>query len=378
MTQQLSEQEKIDWIRLARSENVGPVTFRTLLALYHTPTKALPQLQELAQKGGSKRKITICSEREAEKELAATEKLGGRIIASCEEDYPQILKTLSDAPPIITILGQIGLLSKPALAIVGTRNASFNGKNLTRQLSFAVSQKNYAIISGMARGIDSAAHEGALEGKGGTIAVLGTGIDVVYPPENEELYQRIKNEGLLISELPLGTQPFVGHFPRRNRLISGLSQGVLVIEAHTKSGSLITAQYAAEQGRDVYAVPGFPLDPRAQGPNRLLKDGAILVQNEEDIFAVLEHTSPFALKDLFQQQSAPIVIDTKPEPTDMEAATEQILENLGAEAIEIDHLIRETHLTASVVHIVLMQLELAGKVERYPGNRVSLVMGKQI
>ena len=376
MKKQLSEQEKIDWIRLSRSENVGPVTFRTLLALYQTPTKALPQLQELAAKGGSKKKITVCSEREAEKELAATEKLGGRIVASCEDDYPEILKTLPDAPPVITLLGQISLLTKPALAIVGTRNASFNGKNLTRQLSFAVSEKNYAIISGMARGIDSAAHEGALEGKGGTIAVLGTGIDVVYPSENEALYQRIKQEGLLISELPLGTQPFVGHFPRRNRLISGLSQGVLVIEAHTKSGSLITAQYAADQGRDVYAVPGFPLDPRAQGPNRLLKDGAILVQNADDIFAVLEHTSPFALKDSFQQHLAPIVIDEKPTQTDLEAATEQVLENLGAEAIEIDHLIRETHLTASVVHIVLMQLELAGKVERYPGNRVSLVMGK--
>ena len=376
MKKQLSEQEKIDWIRLSRSENVGPVTFRTLLALYQTPTKALPQLQELAAKGGSKKKITVCSERDAQKELAATEKLGGRIVASCEDDYPEILKTLPDAPPIITVLGQISLLNKPALAIVGTRNASFNGKNLTRQLSFAVSQKNYAIISGMARGIDSAAHEGALEGKGGTIAVLGTGIDVVYPPENKALYQRIKQEGLLISELPLGTQPFVGHFPRRNRLISGLAQGVLVIEAHTKSGSLITAQYAADQGRDVYAVPGFPLDPRAQGPNRLLKDGAILVQNADDIFAVLEHSSPFALKDLFQQHATPIVIDEKPTQTDLEAATEQVVENLGAEAIEIDHLIRETHLTASVVHIVLMQLELAGKVERYPGNRVSLVMGK--
>ena len=375
MTNQLSEQEKLDWIRLARSEIVGPVTFKTLLALYHTPTKALPQLQELAAKGGSKRKITVCSEKEAAKELADTEKLGGRIIASCEDDYPEILKTLSDAPPIITVMGQMSLLHKPALAIVGTRNASFNGKNITRQLAFSVSQKDYVVISGMARGIDSAAHEGALEGKGGTIAVLGTGIDVVYPPENEALYKRIKQEGLLISELPLGTQPFVGHFPRRNRLISGLSQGVLVIEAHTKSGSLITAQYAAEQGRDVYAVPGFPLDPRAQGPNRLLKDGAILVQNADDIFAVLEHTSPFALKDLFQQQPAPFVVDKKLEQTDMEVATEQILENLGAEAIEIDHLIRETHLTASVVHIVLMQLELAGKVERYPGNRVSLVMG---
>ena len=376
MKKQLSEQEKIDWIRLSRSENVGPVTFRTLLALYQTPTKALPQLQELAAKGGSKRKITICSEREAEKELTATEKLGGHIIASCEEGYPDILKTLPDAPPILTILGQVSLLNKPALAIVGTRNASFNGKNLTRQLSLAVSQKNYVVISGMARGIDSAAHEGALEGNGGTIAVLGTGIDVVYPSENEALYQRIKQEGLLISELPLGTQPFVGHFPRRNRLISGLSQGVLVIEAHTKSGSLITAQYAADQGRDVYAVPGFPLDPRAQGPNRLLKDGAVLVQNADDIFAVFEHSSPFALKDLFQQQASPLVIDEKPTQTDLDSATEQILENLGAEAIEIDHLIRETHLTASVVHIVLMQLELAGKVERYPGNRVSLVMGK--
>ncbi len=297
----LSDKEKVNWLRVIRSENIGPVTFNTLLKNFGSIEKIIEIVPELSLRGGKNKPIKISSQSEAEKELENTRKVGGDIIALCEDEYPKLLKSISDAPPVISCLGNKELLQKQKISIVGTRHASINGINFTKKVAKDLSDNDYTVVSGLALGIDAAAHMSALNGKASTIAVLGCGVDVVYPLENRKIYEGVKEKGLILSEFPLSTSPQKQNFPRRNRIISGLSMGVLVIEATLKSGSLITSKYALEQGREVFAVPGFPLDPRCEGPNSLIKQGAVMVRGGFDI--INEFNSLFKIESLIKEEN---------------------------------------------------------------------------
>lgn len=282
----LGRAERLAWLRLIRSDNVGPVTFRALLARFRTAEAALFALPALAKKGG-RRDFKIFPLAEAERELDAVEAFGARLICSCEPDYPPLLAELEDAPPVLALKGHAHLAAQPTVAIVGARNASANGAAFARRIAAELGRRGQIVVSGLARGIDSAAHQGALGS--GTIAVVAGGLDVIYPPENRELHARIAESGAIVAEAPFGAEPQAKSFVIRNRIISGLSQGVLVIEAGAKSGSLHTARFAAEQGRDVMAVPGSPQDPRCKGSNGLIREGAALIETADDVLAALEH-----------------------------------------------------------------------------------------
>ncbi len=365
----LPQTEKLDWLRLIRSENVGPVTFFRLLERFGSAGAALDSLPSLAQKGGRAGKLRIPSKRAAEREWRILDQLGGRFIAWGEPDYPPLLGHIEDPPPLLTVLGNVHLLRKKAVAVVGARNASLNGRKIARRLAEELGAFGYLVVSGMARGIDTAAHEGAL--KSGTIAILGGGVDVVYPPENEALYETLKTAGALVSETAPGTSPQARHFPRRNRIISGVSRGVAVIEASLKSGSLITARLAAEQGRDVFAVPGSPLDPRSKGTNKLIRDGAQLTEGVDDIIGALSQISP-TLK-----EHNPLIFKPVP-PTSIpgEAIDEErrlINSLLSPTPVTVDELVRNCQFSPAVVSTVLLEMELAGRLERHPGNAVSLI-----
>jgi DNA processing protein len=278
----LSHGELIDWIRLARTDGIGAKTFRNLLQRFGAASEAIAH----AHVWGAKRDIV--SPADAEKEFAAAAKIGLTYIAWSDPHYPEPLAATEDAPPLLLVKGHTEILAAPSIAIVGARNATLNGRKFAKMLAADLAKAGYVVISGMARGIDGAAHEGALT-QGATVAVLAGGTDVIYPPEHKDLYARIAGAGAVISEMPPGTEPQAALFPRRNRIISGASRGVVVVEATPRSGSLITARYAADQGRDVFAVPGSPLDPRAQGPNGLIRDGAVLIQSVDDILSVIPH-----------------------------------------------------------------------------------------
>lgn len=267
----LSGQERIDWLRLIRTRNVGPATFASMIAQFGTAGRAIEALPELARRGGRRGGVSIVGKAEAEAELAAADRLGARYIACCEPDYPHALATSDAPPPLLCVKGAVHLLQRPTVAIVGARNASAAGVRIARDLAHALGSHELLIASGLARGIDTAAHNGALES--GTCAVLAGGVDIIYPPQNEALHHRIGEIGVLMCELPPGVQPQARHFPQRNRIISGISLGVIVIEAAPQSGSLITARLAAEQGREVFVVPGSPLDPRSRGGNALIFRG---------------------------------------------------------------------------------------------------------
>ena len=361
---QLTDTERRDWLRLSRTERIGPVTFHNLIARFGSAGAALDALPDMAKRGGGK-SFVLPDATDAARELEALAKLGGRMIASCEADYPHGLAALDAPPPLISVLGHPHLLKKEMVAIVGARNASALARKfadtLARDLGFA----GLVVASGLARGIDAAAHEAALAV--GTVAVVAGGVDVIYPPENDKLYERIKNQGVIISEMRLSEAPQARHFPRRNRLISGLSRGVVVVEAAEKSGSLITAQCALEQGREIFAVPGSPLDPRARGANRLIKDGATLTESAEDILAVL---SPMLGGD-FREPDAP----APPAPQNWDAEADRIRarveEALSPAPVAIDELIRQLGAPAGAVLTVILELELAGRCTRHPGNRVS-------
>ena len=372
----MTEQERIDWIRLAFSENVGPTTFRKLLSMFGSSSTALQHIEEWAKQGGAKRSIKVAQIRDIESQIKKANKVGAKVILSCDDDYPKLLKQISDAPPVLFVLGHTHLLSKRCIGVVGTRAATLNGKNFASHLAKELSEQDYVIVSGMAKGIDRAAHTGALQNasdKGGTIAVLGTSIDEIYPPENKDIYDEIKERGCIISEFPFDTILMPQNFPRRNRIISGLSEGILVIEANLKSGSLITAKEALSQGREIFAVPGSPLDPRAAGPNALIQDGATLVSQTRDITDVLENTHTFHLNDTITPGE--YQLDRIPDQKDIDKARAMVLENLSPEMIEIDDLIRTTKLEPRLVHIVLTQLELAGRLEHFTGNRIALIYG---
>jgi DNA processing protein len=364
----MADAERIARLRLARSESVGPATFRDLLEHFRDAGEALAALPELARRGLRNRNIQIASEASVLQEIKALGKIGADLIVFGDADYPDLLSNIDPPPPAITIKGDRALLSRPSMAIVGSRSASAAGTKMAGILARDLAQHGYAIVSGLARGIDAAAHRASISH--GTIAVLGGGIDITYPPENHGLQNDIGEQGLLIAEMPLGTQPRGNLFPRRNRLISGLSLGVVVVEAALRSGSLITARFALEQGRDVFAVPGSPLDPRTQGTNRLLKQGAILVENAQDI---LDNINPPAMEGLLEPGAPDYVASANPALDVNDSARQRVLEALGPTPMLKDEIIRETELSAAEVSIILIELALANRIERSVGDRVSLL-----
>lgn len=356
--------DRLSRLRLIRSENVGPSTYFQLIARFGTASAALDALPDLARRGGA-RSVRIASKAEVEREIAAVEKFGAQHLFLGLGNYPPLLAELEDAPPVLTVKGHASLFDKPSVAVVGARNASAAAVRFARGLSAELADAGLAVVSGLARGIDTAAHSGALEG--GTIAVLAGGIDVVYPPENQQLYNAICAQGLVVGELPIGTQPQARHFPRRNRIISGLSLGVVVVEAAPRSGSLITARFAGEQGREVMAAPGSPLDPRAQGCNSLIRDGAILVQSANDVIESLQPLAP-------RRASAPVVrFDSgSPVATNVDEAERlAVTALLSPTPVAVDEIIRQAGLPPATVQTVLLELELAGRLTRHAGGRVS-------
>lgn len=363
----LNDAERLAWLRLARTENVGPITFRQLLARYGTAQQSLDALPDLAARGGRKA-LKPPAPGSIEREIAAHHKRGAQMLASCEPDYPFLLAAIEDAPPVISVLGQTAALHKKCVAIVGARNASLNGRKLAETVAHDLGQAGMIVVSGLARGIDTSAHHGSLAT--GTAAVLAGGADNIYPPENAMLYEKITATGCIVSEMPWSSEPRAQHFPRRNRIISGLSLGIVIIEAALQSGSLITARMALEQGREVFAVPGSPLDPRAAGTNRLLKQGAVLVQDAHDVLDALPAASGFAEPHAHTEMLAFLADEDVPETTQIH---DQLIENLGYSPTPVDEIIRECHSSAPVVMAVLLELELAGRLQRLPGNRVCLV-----
>lgn len=382
-TAALTEAERMARVRLIRSENIGPATFHGLIARYGTATQALDALPEIAARAG-RRKLRIAPLSDAEREWKALARLGGDFLIVGDRDYPAPLAAISQAPPVLATVGRRDLLARPMLGVVGARNASANGRTFCRQIVAAVGDAGIVVVSGLARGMDGEAHRASLAT--GTIAVVAGGIDIFYPPENRELQASIGHEGLVIAEAPLGAEPMARHFPRRNRIISGLSLGVLVIEAQVRSGTLITARLAGEQGREVFAVPGFPLDPRARGANRLLREGATLVETADDIIEPLltahglaasgnpgmpEGPSPmFAANDGIMDD----VSGADGMPDDMDQARDTLLAALSAEPSPADQLMRVADIDAPAFHAAMLELEIAGRVTRHAGNRFSLVL----
>jgi DNA processing protein len=366
--------EKLAWLRLARTENVGPITFYRLIERFGSAGKAIEHLPEMSKRGGKAKPLTAPPVSAVEKEYEALRKIGGDIITAAEEAYPLALAAIDDAPPVISVLGNPGLMNKPCIAMVGARNASVNGRKFSEKLSKDLGTMGMVVVSGLARGIDTSAHIGALQA--GTIAVVAGGIDIIYPEENKKLYEEIKEKGLLIAESPLSQTPFAQSFPRRNRIVSGLSKAVVVVEATMRSGSLITARLAGEQGRDLYAVPGHPLDPRAEGPNHLIREGAILIRNAEDIVENLRNFSGGALREPIQAQTrfmTPSAANENPLEDMDENTQEMVLSALSFTPLGVDELVRTCQLSVSMTQTVLLELELAGRVKRHHGNKVSLL-----
>ncbi len=354
----------ISWLQLVRSENVGPATFHELIKRYQTPEKALEVLPDLARQGGLKRQLKIAPLDKVLQEIEETFACGAQIIPFHDSFYPELLRHIAAPPPVLIAKGDISLLQCAQFAIVGARNASAMGKKMAYHFSKELGENGWTISSGLARGIDTSAHQGSLQT--GTIAVLGNRIDQIYPPENESLYHQMAAKGLLLTESPYGTKPHATLFPRRNRIISGLSRALLVVEAAIKSGSLITARYALEQGRDIFAIPGHPLDPRARGCNYLIKNGAILVESMEDIVKEILPQTKMELKEEEKHIEPPL-------PSHSLTKIRKIVnENLNIIPISIDELIRECHFSASEIMSVLLEMEIAGRLERQPGGKVAL------
>lgn len=364
----LTDGERLDWLRLARSETVGPRTFFALLQRFGSVGPALDAAPELSRRGG--RSIRMASADDAEREIEALEAIGGRLIAWCEADYPEALAAIYDPPPVITVRGNAAVAGGRCIAVVGARNASAAGRRIAREISAGLGAAGLVVASGLARGIDGAAHEAALET--GTVAVMAGGLDSVYPPEHEELFAAIVERGAAISEQPPGTTPTARHFPPRNRLISGLALGIVVVEAALRSGSLITARMALEQGREVFAVPGSPLDPRCRGANGLLRQGAALTESADDVIVALEGVvRPAFHEPIFDanDNESHVIGDE----SGLAKARADIVEKLGLTPVTVDELVRECQFSASVAMTVLLELELAGRLERHPGHRVSLL-----
>ena len=368
-----SDKEKLAWLRLSRTENIGPITFYKLLERFGSAEEALKAIPDIARRGGRMGGLKAFAIDLAEKELAQVEKAGAYLIARDEPEYPELLAQIEDAPPLIAVIGHISILSKPSLAVVGARNASLSGRKIAENFSRKVAATGYVIVSGLARGIDTAAHTASLDT--GTVAVVAGGIDVIYPRENEKLYRQISEQGAVIAESPFGTEPIARHFPRRNRLISGLSLGVLIVEAAMKSGSLITARMAVEQNREVFAVPGSPMDPRSKGTNKFIQDGAHMATSADDILRELESLRLRPMNDppADPWKGAPNLFSQNLAKEPDESLRIKILEMLSPTPVQMDEIIRAAEAPANEVLTVILELELAGRIERHPGNKVNLI-----
>ncbi|MEI9994011.1 MAG: DNA-processing protein DprA [Rhizomicrobium sp.] len=361
----LSDSERRAWLRLARTQNVGPVTFAQLVARFGSASAALKEVPRLVKRGGGDT-LRIPGDDEAAREIAALAKLGGRMIASCEAAFPRGLRAAEPVPPLLSVLGHATLLEREMIAVVGARNASALGRKLANTLAHDLAEGGLVVVSGLARGIDAAAHEGALNR--GTCAVVAGGVDNIYPPENAALYERIRTQGCIVSEMPLGQAPQARHFPRRNRIISGLSRGVVVVEAAEGSGSLITANYALEQNREIFAVPGSPLDPRARGTNRLIREGATLTESADDVLAALRPMLGHDFREPGRDGPVPPVLSDDAEADRLRG---QVEEALGPAPVPVDEIVRLCAAPPGAVQIILLELELAGRIARHPGNQVS-------
>lgn len=364
----LTPSQKIAWLRLIRTENVGPVTFRQLVHRAGSAEQALRDLPGLASRIGIGSRIPTVAE--AEDEIAALDRLGGRLVASGEPDYPPLLGYTAGAPPLLSMIGGDGLELMRTVAIVGARNASAAGQRMTELLAGDLAAHGYVVVSGLARGIDAAAHKASLGP--GTVAVLAGGVDRLYPEENIPLARAIvEHGGALLSEMPLGWQARAQDFPRRNRIVSGMSLGVVVVEAAKRSGSLITARLALEQNREVFAVPGSPLDPRAEGANHLIQQGARLVTSADDIIEALREADPSRaslLEPEWQPAPGEAILDA--EPGDSER--DRLIDALSVTPIAVDQLIATTRLPVGAVQTLLLELDLAGRIEWSAGQLVAL------
>ncbi|MFN3522807.1 MAG: DNA-processing protein DprA [Phenylobacterium sp.] len=365
MTPSLSDAERLAWLRLARTENVGPVTFDQLVSRFGDASSALAAIPDLARRGGRTAGLKIPSEDEVRAELSAGEAIGATLVCACEPAFPQALAALDPPPPVIWALGRAELLDRSAVAVVGARVASAAGQRFARGLAADLGQAGHVVVSGLARGIDGAAHEGALPY--GTIAVLGGGVADVYPPEHRELHARIAEMGCVVSESAPGWKAQARDFPRRNRIISGLSRAVVVVEAEIRSGSLITARLAAEQGREVLAVPGSPLDPRAKGTNDLIRQGAALCEGVEDVLRALEGLS--GVRERERRYLAPPTARDLDEG-EASALGVRIAELLSPTPVSRDEIVRSTSASAGAVAAALVELSLAGRAELLPGGWV--------
>jgi DNA processing protein len=344
-----------------RTPGIGPVTYRQLIARFGSAAAALHAVPDLARRGGGKAP-RLCDTADAEREIERVEKLGARYLLIGQGLYPRLLAEIEDAPPVLIVRGDLKLLDRTAVAIVGARNASAAACRFARGLAHDLGQQDLVVVSGLARGIDSAAHDGALES--GTIGVVAGGVDVFYPPENEQRQTALFERGLVIAEMPPGTEPRARHFPYRNRIIAGISAGTVVVEAAPRSGSLITARLAAEAGRDVMAVPGSPLDPRAQGCNQLIRDGATLVQNAADVVEAIRLPASSV-------RSLPESFEAAPQ-LNGDDALGLVEELLGPSPVPVDEIIRLSGASSGAVQVALLELDLAGRLERHAGNKVSL------
>ena len=366
LTPPRSEDEWLDWLRLLRSRRVGPTTFFRLMAEHGSAAAALQALPEVARAAGVE-KYETCPIGVAVNEIKAGRLAGAALVAYGSDQYPKDLAQLPDAPPFLWVLGDASLLQRPMIALVGARNASSLGTRMARKLGGELTEAGFVVVSGLARGVDTAAHLAALEG--GTIAVMAGGVDVIYPSENAVLGQEIGEKGLRLSEQPVNLQPQARHFPTRNRIISGLSQAVVVVEAAAKSGSLITARNALDQGREVLAVPGHPFDARAAGCNMLIRDGAILIRHAADVVELVKAREA--------QPELPLAQDPTPEKPprslqDISQLHSQILSRLGPSPVAEDQLIRDLGAPARAVSPELVALELEGKITRQPGGLLAL------
>jgi len=362
----LTDSQRIDWLRLIRSENVGPRTFRSLINHFGSAKAALERLPELARRGGATRVGRICSVDSAERELMLGRKLGIELLAPGEHGYPPRLVSIDDAPPLLGVRGVFDIMIRPMIGIVGSRNASGAGLKFAQTLARDLGDAGFVIASGLARGIDQAAHRCSIDT--GTVAVLAGGHDRIYPPEHESLLAELLQSGTAISEMPLGHAPRARDFPRRNRLISGVALGVVIVEAAFRSGSLITARVAAEQGREVFAVPGSPLDPRAAGTNALIKQGATLVTEAADIINVVQPIMGRPIELPIAETTEELPMDREPDASERT----RIVNLLGPSPIGLDDLIRLAGTSPAIVRTVLLELELAVRLERHGGGLVSL------
>lgn len=370
------DQELVDTLRLVRSENVGPRTFWNLIELFGTATAAIDNIQDFSLRGGLSRPIAVFSRDSASKELELLEKVNANIVTYKSAGYSKLLLEIFDSPPLLSYKGNLALLSNnKSVAIVGARNASMNGRAFASKIAQELTELDYVVVSGLARGIDTAAHQ---VNPAKTVAVIAGGIDHIYPPENTKLFEQIAQEGLIIAELPVGSKPLGQHFPQRNRIISGMSLGTAIIEATLKSGSLITARLALEQNREVFAVPGFPLDPRCQGTNKLIKEGAHMLESVDDIVTNLPHFTKIVKQSHYRAKDSAEnncfkELDIKYSNQVTNNMRSKVKELLSTIPVDFEVLHHETDIPLQIICMIILELELAGKVVRYHGNKVSLI-----